>query len=63
MKLTKDTWFISGAAGVQTQIYLSVKFPFINTSLHFKNLNTHFLPPKKEQNGDEGGKSTTQGIG
>ena len=63
MKLTKDAWFISGAAGVQTQIYLSVKFPFINTSLHFKNLNTHFLPPKKEQNGDEGGKSTTQGIG
>jgi hypothetical protein len=43
MKLTKDTWFISGAAGVQTQIYLGVKSPFINISLHFKNPETKYL--------------------
>ena len=43
MKLTKDTWLISGAAGVQTQIYLGVKSPFISISLHFKNPETEYL--------------------
>lgn len=61
IKFIKDTWFISGAAGIQTQIYLSLKSTF--TSLHFKNPESKYSYFTCKEGAEWGGNQEPRTIG